>query len=273
MSDRLTTHIIVSFWEVRIIDQSLHGLFPNHLYPFMQGEFTYNVWACDHMHSHRAKALRMPHIASHVICRAASRFRKPFSEQVWRSGKLSWQIGGWIFCLPALMEDILDFSLFETFFGFPFCYMFFFYRNKPFSFSGRWKKQCASDSIWLKIATLCPHHWSHRPDRPGWPAFVGGWWNFPPLFPAERPGCLCCITRKRWSTRLKRQEQMVVHHGEKNDRMIEWYIMIVLWYLMICIYTCYKHLYFKCYAMRTDMEHDAHLILEREMWGSDCCQL
>lgn len=93
----------------------------------------------------------------------------------------------------------------------------------------------------------------------------------------ERPGCLCCITRKRWSTRLKRQEQMVVHHGEKNDRMIEWYIMRILWFLMICIYiyiyTCYKHIYFKCYAMRTDMEHDAHLILEREMWGSDCCQL
>ena len=78
MSDRLTTHIIVSFWEVRIIDQSLHGLFPNHLYPFMQGnpgEFTYNVWAWDHMHSHRAKALRLSHLMS-------------FAEQLAGSGNL-----------------------------------------------------------------------------------------------------------------------------------------------------------------------------------------
>ena len=184
MSDRLTTHVIVSFWEVRIIDQSLHGLFPNHLYPFIQanpGEFTYNVWACDHMHSHRAKALHVSHLMS-------------FAEQLSGSGNLfpnkseglessaDKLVAGYSACL--LWWRIYLTSIFLRLFWFSILLHVFFLQKQPFSFSGRWNKQCASDSIWLKIATLSPRHWSHRPDRPGWPAFVGGWWNFPPSFPA-----------------------------------------------------------------------------------------
>lgn len=100
--------------------------------------------------------------------------------KVWKAQLTNW----WLDILPACFDGGYTWLQFVwDFFGFPFCYKFYL-QKQTFSFSGRWNKQCASDSIWLKIAALCPHHWSHRPDRPGWPAFVGGWWNFPPLFPA-----------------------------------------------------------------------------------------
>ena len=233
MSDRLTTHVIVSFWEVRIIDQSLHGLFPNHLYPFIQanpGEFTYNVWACDHMHSHRAKALHVSHLMS-------------FAEQLSGSGNLfpnkseglessaDKLVAGYSACL--LWWRIYLTSIFLRLFWFSILLHVFFYRNNLSASVADGTSNVRAIQFGSRL-----QHCLLAIDPTGLIGLAdllssGADGTFRLRSLPERPGCLCCITRKRWSTRLKRQEQIVVHHGDKNDRMIEWYILIMLWYLMV----------------------------------------
>ena len=203
-------------------------------------------------------------ISSHLPC--SSQVQETFFRtglKVWKAQLTNW----WLDILPACFDGGYTWLQFVwDFFGFPFCY-----KLSASVADGTSNVRAIQFGSRLQhyVLTIDPTGLIGLADL----LSSGADGTFRLCSLPERPGCLCCITQKRWSTRLKRQEQMVVHHGDKNDRMIEWYIMIVLWYLMMCIYTCYKHLYFKCYAMRTDMEHDAHLILEREMWGSDCCQL
>jgi len=120
------------------------------------GEFTYNVWACDHMHSHRAKALHISHLISLAEQLPGSGNLFPNRSEGLESSadKL---VAGYSACLLALMEDILDFNLFETFLVFHFVTCFF-YRNKLSASVAAGTSNLRAICIWLKIATLCPHH-------------------------------------------------------------------------------------------------------------------
>ena len=95
------------------------------------------------------------------------------------------------------MEDILDFSLFETFFGFPFCYIFFSTETNLSASVADGTSNVRAIQFGSRlqhcVLTIDPTGLIGLADL----LSSGADGTFRLCSLPERPGCLCCITRKR----------------------------------------------------------------------------